>query len=133
MQQPEEILTARERQVAELLAWGDSAKEVPQDLVRIYGGQEISVNTVRNITANIFTKLQISKVSELSAWWFCTVEGVDSSHSPLKPRRRVRFYSVMFLLMLLPQIFDMDQNAIRPQRTRTTTRVERVIRARRKD
>lgn len=129
---PEDILTTRERQVAELLAWGDSAKEVPSDLVEKYGGPEVSVNTVRNITANIFTKLQISKVSELSAWWFCNVEGVDSSHSPFKPRLRVRLYSIMFLLILMPQIFNMDQSLIRPQRIRTV-RVERVARARRRD
>ena len=74
-----EVLTPRERQIAELLAWGASAKEVPAHLVQKYGGEEISVNTVRNITSNIFTKLQISKVSELSAWWSCTGSTPSSS------------------------------------------------------
>lgn len=122
-----EDLTQRERQVAELLAWGASAKEVPDHLVAKYGGPEISVNTVRNITANIFTKLRINKVSELSAWWFCAVEGVDSSHSPIKPRLRAQLYSIMFLLIMLPQIFRLDQDAVRPQRVRTP-RIERVVR-----
>lgn len=130
---PEEILTPRERQVAELLSWGASAKEIPGHLVEKYGGQEISVNTVRNITSNIFTKLQISKVSELSAWWFCNVEGVDSSHSPIKRRIRVQLYSVMFLLIMLPSLFNADQTAVRPQRIRTQ-RVENISRTgRRKD
>ena len=125
-------LTQRERQIAELLAWGASAKEVPDLLVAKYGGREISVNTVRNIVANIFTKLRISKVSELSAWWFCTVEGVDSSHSPVKRRLRQNIYSILFLAILLPSITNIDQ-AVRPQRARTV-RVERVQRGgRRRD
>lgn len=125
-------LTTRERQVAELLAWGASAKEVPDLLVSRYGGREISVYTVRNIVANIFTKLQISKVSELSAWWFCQYEGVDSSHSPIKRRIRQQLYSFLFLLILLPSITNIDQ-AVRPQRARSV-RVERVVRGgRRRD
>ncbi len=123
-------LTRRERQVAELLAWGAAAKEVPDLLVAKYGGREISVNTVRNIVANIFTKLHISKVSELSAWWFVHVEGVDSSHSPIKRRIRQEFYSILMLLIMIPSIFSTDQ-AIRPQRTRT--RIENVRSGRRRD
>ena len=127
-------LTPRERQIAELLAWGSSAKEVPALLVRKYGGAEISANTVRNIVANIFTKLNISKVSELSAWWFCTVEGVDSSHSPFKRVLRQRFYSIICLAVLLPQIASIDQ-AIRTSRTRAPrpVRTERVERGRRRE
>lgn len=127
-----DILTQRERQVAEFLAWGASAKEVPDLLVSRYGGQEISVNTVRNTAANIFTKLHINKVSELSAWWFCNVEGVDSSHSPIQRRIYIKAYSILMLLIMIPSIFNMDQ-AIRPQRT-GAARVTRVVRsARRKD
>ena len=129
--EPQE-LTTRERQIAELLAWGASAKEVPDLLVAKYGGREISVYTVRNIVANIFTKLQISKVSELSAWWFCQYEGVDSSHSPIKRRIRVQLYSFLFLIILIPSITNIDQ-AVRPQRARSD-RVERVVRGgRRRD
>lgn len=129
--EPQE-LTTRERQIAELLAWGASAKEVPDLLVAKYGGREISVYTVRNIVANIFTKLQISKVSELSAWWFCQYEGVDSSHSPIKRRIRVQLYSFLFLIILIPSITNIDQ-AVRPQRARSV-RVERVVRGgRRRD
>lgn len=124
-------LTPRERQIAELLAWGASAKEVPDLLVSKYGGREISVNTVRNIVANIFYKLHIQKVSELSAWWFCTVEGVDSSHSPIKRRIRQQLISMFLLAIMIPSITNIDQ-AVRPQRTRTV-RVERVVRGRRKD
>lgn len=127
-------LTPRERQIAELLAWGASAKEVPQLLVSKYGGAEISANTVRNIVANIFAKLNISKVSELSAWWFCTVEGVDSSHSPFRRVLRQRFYSIICLAVLLPQIASIDQ-AVRTTRTRAPrpARTERVERGRRKE
>ena len=113
------------------MTWGSSAKEVPDLLVSKYGGREISVNTVRNTIANIFSKLQINKVSELSAWWFCTVEGVDSSHSPIRRRIREKIYSIFFLAILLPSITNIDQ-AVRPARARSV-RVERVARGRRKD
>lgn len=122
-----EILAPREKQIAELVAWGASAKEVPSLLAKRDGGPEISVNTVTNTLRNIFAKLNIQKASELSAWWFCNYEGVDSSHSPLKREIMSKIYAVAFLLILLPQISNMDQ-AIRPSNSRTA-RVERVVRS----
>ena len=47
-------LTKREQQVAELLAWGASKKEIPDLLRKLYGGREISVHTVENIARNIY-------------------------------------------------------------------------------
>ena len=122
-------LTTREEQVAELIAWGASYKEVPDLLTEKYGGKEISFNTVVKHIQNIFAKLKISKVNELSAWWFQTHEGVDSSHSPFTPRVRERLFSFILLLAITPSIYDMDQ-AIRPGRLRTSVRVERFQRSR---
>lgn len=127
-----EILAPREKQIAELVAWGASAKEVPSLLAEQDGRPEISVSTVTNTLRNIFAKLNIQKASELSAWWFCNYEGVDSSHSPLRKEILSKIYAAVFLLILLPQITDMDQ-AVRPSNSRTA-RVERVQRSgRRKD
>lgn len=127
-----EILAPREKQIAELVAWGASAKEVPSLLAERDGRPEISVSTVTNTLRNIFAKLNIQKASELSAWWFCNYEGVDSSHSPLRKEILSKIYAAVFLLILLPQITDMDQ-AVRPSNSRTA-RVERVQRSgRRKD
>ena len=124
-------LSRREMQVAELLAWGAAKKEVPDLLRKLYGGRGISVHTVENITRRIYEKLGISKASELSAWYFCECHQVDEGLSPIRKAKNT-IYSILFLLLLLPQTFDFDQDALRPQRIRTT-RVERVVRARKKD
>lgn len=124
-------LTKRERQIAELLAWGASKKEVPDLLRKLYGGKEISVHTVENITRNIYAKLHLNKASELSAWYFCECHQVDDSLSPFKRARKTAL-SLFLLLLLMPQIFDADDEALRPQRVRTT-RVERVVRSRKQD
>lgn len=57
-------LTARESQIAELIAWGASKKEVAEHLF-------ISVRTVENHVRAIFDKINCTCATELSAWWFC--------------------------------------------------------------
>ena len=52
------ILTARESQVAERIAWGASQKEVAADL-------GISRYTVDNILRKVYDKLHIGKINEL--------------------------------------------------------------------
>lgn len=126
-----EILSRREMQIAELLAWGAAKKEIPDMLRRLYGGREISVRTVENITRRIYEKLNINKASELSVWYFCECHQIDKSLSPIRKVKNT-IYSILFLILLTPQTFDFDQDLVRPQRTRTT-RIERVMRARRKD
>lgn len=123
-----EELTERERQVAELIAWGASKKEVPDLLKILYGGKEISVHTVENIARNIYAKLHLNKASELSAWYFCKHYQVDDSLSPIK-RVRAAALSVLLLVIMLPSIFSLDDEALRPQRP-TRARVERVVRTR---
>ncbi len=71
------ILTARESQVAERIAWGASQKEVADDL-------GISRYTVDNTLRKVYDKLHIGKINELSAWWFCTTFGISFDLSPLK-------------------------------------------------
>ncbi|MGM9763335.1 MAG: response regulator transcription factor [Candidatus Cryptobacteroides sp.] len=122
-------LTKREQQVAELVAWGASTKEVPGLLKKLYGGKEISVHTVENTLRNIYVKIHIGKATELAAWWFCRFCGVDSSESPFK-RLKENLLAIVFLLILLPQTINPELSAVRPQRTRTP-RIERV--QRRKD
>ena len=121
-------LTPREYQVAELIAWGASKKEVPSLLQKIYGGgKEISVHTVENTLRNIFLKLGLSKSTELGAWWFCHRYSIDeTSESPLVRLRR-SIAAIAFLVIMLPQIINTDYSAVRPQRARST-RIERVQR-----
>lgn len=125
-----DALTQREEQVAELIAWGAAYKEVPQLLQKKYGGKEISVNTVKRIVENVFSKLYIGKANELSAWWFCNRLGVDAGLSPLKDIKRA-LYSIVLLVIITPQIIaaDLDQAT----RSTRTSRTERIERSRRKE
>lgn len=130
-----EQLTRRERQVAELIAWGAAQKEVPDLLVEKYGGKPISINTVQVILSSIYSKTGINKANELSAWWFTHQEGVDATKAPAVSLRQ-RLLSVLFLLILVPQIAsaDLDQ-ALRASRIRTPrpTRTEKAERGRREE
>lgn len=130
-----EPLTTRERQVAELIAWGAAQKEVPDLLVEKYGGRTISVYTVQNILASIYAKTHTNKANELAAWWFTHNMGVDVNAAPT-PSIRQRLLSALFLLILVPQIAstDLDQ-AVRVARTRAPrpSRTERVERGRREE
>ncbi len=125
-----DALTQREEQVAELIAWGAAYKEVPELLQKKYGGKEISVNTVKRIVENVFSKLYIGKANELSAWWFCNRLGVDAGLSPLKDIKRA-IYSIVLLVIITPQILAADlEQATRSTRT---SRTERIERSRRKE
>ena len=126
-------LTPREKEVAEMVAWGAAAKEVPGLLRKKSGGREISVYTVQNILANIYAKIHLNKANELSAWWFIHAHGVDSSLAPL-PDLRQRLLGFALFIILLPQIAaaDLDQS-VWTSRTRTTRTTEQVVRARRRD
>lgn len=130
-----EPLTTRERQVAELIAWGAAQKEVPDLLVEKYGGRPISVYTVQNILASIYAKTHTNKANELAAWWFTHEHGVDVNAAPA-PSIRQRLLSALFLLIIVPQIAsaDLDQ-AVRAARTRAPrpSRTERVERGRREE
>ena len=119
-------LTERETQVAELIAWGASKKEVPELLQKLYGGREVSVHTVENIIRSVFVKIHIGKATELSAWWFCKFCGVDSGRSPFI-RLRDAVIGIFLFLVMLPQPVNPDMSAIRPQCTRSV-RIERVQR-----
>lgn len=118
-------LTPRELEVAELLAWGASKKEVPLLLDVLPGKQPISVHTVENITTSIFSKLKIQKVSELCVIYFCTRFNISMSLSPIKRN----LWVITFILLLTPEILSLT-DTLRPVtsmrsisvRTRTSSR-----------
>jgi len=72
-------LTKRENEIAEMIAWGATKKEVAMKL-------HISVRTVENTARSIYEKLGVTKSNELSAWWFCTVFKISSDLSPLRDK-----------------------------------------------
>lgn len=57
-------LTKRESEVAELIAWGATKKEVANKL-------HVSERTIENHARSIYEKTGVTKSNELSAWWFC--------------------------------------------------------------
>lgn len=113
-------LTKRESIIAELFAWGASKKDIANRLF-------ISERTVENHARNIYDKTGCTKVNELSAWWFCTKFHISFDLSPLKRK----LIATTFVSLLIPQIFNFDNVAIRV-RTRSTYRTVRVARSSRK-
>lgn len=107
-------LSPRESEIAELLAWGASKKEVADRLF-------ISSRTVENTARNIYQKLGIQKATELCVWWFCTKCGVPVSLDPLKRA----FIAVLLLIAYVPRecVFTDDSYTPRTTRTARTTRV----------
>ena len=85
-------LSRRETEVAHLLAWGASKKEVADMLF-------ISTRTVENTARNIYAKVGRQKATELCVWWFCTKHNVPVSLDPLKRT----FVAVALLLIILPK------------------------------
>lgn len=80
------MLTNREWQIAGLLAWGASKKEVAGKLI-------ISIRTVENTARNIYEKAQVRSIGQLSAWYFCKRFGISEMQNPL--------ISVLFLFTIL--------------------------------
>lgn len=109
-------LSPREGEIAELLAWGASKKEVADRLF-------ISARTVENTTRNIYQKIGIQKATELCVWWFCTKCGVPVSLDPLKRA----FIAVVLLFAFIPREFMFNYEDFTPRTTRTA-RTHRIVR-----
>lgn len=90
-------LTNREAQIAELFAWGATKKDVANML-------NISAFTVENHTRKIYEKTCVTKVNELSAWWFCTHFNISVALSPLKQK----VIAALMLLLVIPQVFHAE-------------------------
>lgn len=112
-------LSRRESEVAELLAWGASKKEVADKLF-------ISTRTVENTARNIYAKTGIQKATELCVWWFCTKCDVPVSLDPLKRA----FVAIAFLLLILPRELAGNGDIFRVGRRTQVTRVQKAGRRR---
>lgn len=72
-------LSKRESQIAELLAWGASKKEVADKLF-------VSTRTIENTARNIYAKIGIQKATELCVWWFLHKVRCTRQLRPIKTR-----------------------------------------------
>lgn len=117
-------LTRRETEVANLLAWGASKKEVADKLY-------VSTRTVENTARNIYAKTGVQKATELCVWWFCSKCGVSPSLDPLKRA----FIAGCLLLVLLPrELAGVGDDVFRIGRaTHKVTKVLRAVRKRAED
>ncbi len=100
-------LSPRESQIARLLAWGLSKKEVASRLF-------ISEHTVVATTRNIYEKLEIQKATELSVWWFCTKYKVPVSLDPLKRT----LIAILLIIAILPRDIILPGQSLILMRTR---------------
>lgn len=105
-------LTKRQTEIAEMLAWGASKKDVADQLC-------ISERTVENHTKDIYEETGCGKVNELSAWWFCTHFNISFRLSPLK--RKV--IACFFLSLILPEIYFHSIDIMRETKTRNVARI----------
>lgn len=97
-------LSKREYEIAELIAWGASKKEVPDFLAINSDKKRISIRTVENILCRVYRKIGIQKPTELSVWWFTKHFHISMDFSPFKRT----MFSILFLMMLLPQIVGLN-------------------------
>ncbi len=117
MKEKEEAkLTKRETEITELFAWGATKKDVANRLF-------ISENTVQNHAENIFKKVGVTKINELSAWWFCTKFHISFDLSPL----RKQVIAMILLIISMPSFFS-GRNMIRSEKC--GARIERMERYR---
>lgn len=112
-------LSPREKEIAELLAWGASQKEVADHLY-------ISESTVANHKQSIFSKTGCKKVNELSAWWFCNRFRIPMSLSPLAR-------NIVATVLLTFYLFGAINNVSDHQRVRIRPRINNTTRARRNE
>ena len=110
-------LTKREHQIAKLIAWGATKKDVANKL-------HIAYCTVETHVKNIFAKTGCTKANELSAWYFCTEFKISLQLSPFARK------SVAVALITLFSYGELveSHNYLRARRCRVLT--ERTCRTR---
>lgn len=92
------VLTRREREIVELIAWGECKKGVASRC-------HIAVRTVENHVRNIYEKTGVTKVNELSAWYFCTHYNIPLTMSPL-----IRRAMAVVLLAIFSTFINLESN-----------------------
>ncbi|MBS5624664.1 MULTISPECIES: response regulator transcription factor [Butyricimonas] len=108
-----ESLTDREREIAELITWGASYKEVACIL-------NLSVETVKEHIKHIKMKLGINKATEIGAYIFCTEYDVPVHRDKLGRIRNIVAAITCVLAFILVEYQQL--NVIRT----TTTRNVRI-------
>lgn len=110
------ILTPRENEIAECLAWGHTKKEIASK-------KYISIRTVETTAKNIYEKTGVRSVGQLAAWWFVIRLNLQTLRDPL--------LSLLFLLLSFANEFNSSHEAMRVKCR--SVRTVRVAKGKRND
>jgi DNA-binding CsgD family transcriptional regulator len=123
---PSISLTRREAQIAEVLSFGLSKKEVPDYISLTKGGTPVCVRTVEATARNIYKKWGIQKATELTVLWFCKYYNIPLNQCPVKRT----LVAVSLLILFTVFEFTSHQELVRSARTRITENRAREGKAR---
>lgn len=123
------LLTKREYQIAELLAWGSAKKEIPDLLPVKPGKKRISVATVEVVAKSVYRKTGVQKAAELTVVWFCDHFNISMDLSPTKRR----YITIALLLISLSSEFSQLNSFLRPAISAKVAKATLKIRLNRKD
>lgn len=112
------ILGKREKEILERIAWGASYKEAAAFF-------HISWRTVDNTLRKIKEKIGLNKVTELTAWWFCTTYNISFDLSPLAKQTIASVLLCLFFIGETAMTSDSYSPVWRFKRTRTEYRSRR--------
>lgn len=94
-------LSQREKQIAELVTWGASAKEISLILT-------LSSNTVLRHIKNIKKKLGVNKITEVAAYIFCTEYNVSTEFDIVGNIKKIVSVCICLFLVGLVEIQQID-------------------------
>lgn len=115
-------LTKREEQVAEMMAWGVSRKNMPYLFEKVWG-KKLSLPTIDVISQRVFRKLGISKNIEVVVWYHKHYRGIDLGTSPF-----AKYLGAFLLGLFLTTQLQTTDNMVR---VRNSNRIVRVTRGQR--
>jgi len=106
-------LGKREFEMTRYAAWGATKKDIANML-------NVSIRTVENTFRNVFLKTDVTKINELSAWFFCKEFNISMDLSPIK--RQVA--SIAMFTLILFEVFNFNGSEMRARRSKTGRRSE---------
>ena len=115
-------LTVRENQVAELISWGLSEKEIASKLF-------LSNDTVKTHKKNLMRKIQAHNIADVTRWFFSRTHGIRFNKSQFARQ----IIAILFLSLSIGDIAGGDDMLRIFRARRPGKRIETTIRSRRRN